>query len=390
MSEIRSSGKRKRSFFIVTAVLTGILGAFVLGEIALHFTRPIDLKPLTTPTLSANPMSGWAFVNPYCAYSPRPGYDKKLDKSVNRFGFISTPEIESVEKTPGKFRIAFLGGSSTAGTGTILSDKDTWPYRTWLALKKTFPGADIEFINAGVNGFTSFESLGRLWSYVRFFSPDIVVDYDGWNEMYYFDDASPERLLHREWKGDRDWKFDAVVVPARMKPAFPDRFLFWSQIYTTLRAAFGLPPPKRALGELGPQKRPDGRLSDSFDPRGIEVFRENLLMMKRICDIFGSEFFAVKQATLITPDLPKPLREERCFTWYHEFNYDAHVRAFAAIYRMIDENFPSDRVIDATRLSGNPDLLFDHTHQTPEGCDALGRIVAQALAQRSRALSGVK
>jgi lysophospholipase L1-like esterase len=374
------TGPRK-FFYALFSALVGLIVIFIATESYLRIALPINLAQLTNASQTHNPMSEWAFINPFASYSPRPGYDSKLNKSVNKMGFISTPEMESVSKPKGRIRIAFLGGSSTAGTGVLLPDRATWPYQTWLKLKEKFPKADIEMINAGVNGYTSFESYGRLWSQVRFFDPDIVIVYHAWNEMYYFDDASPERLIHRAWKGDRDWKFDIVTVPPRMNPLPPDRYLGWSQLYARARAKTGLRTIAQTTGEIGASERkPDSELADSYDARGIEVFRQNLLMMKNICDLIGAEFYVMKQATLITTSLPQVLRDERCFTWYHKFNYQTHLRAFADIHRMIDNSFPPARVIDATPLSGSPDLIADHVHPTPDGCVALAKIVVEKLS----------
>jgi phospholipase/lecithinase/hemolysin len=43
-------------------------------------------------------------------------------------------------------------------------------------------------------------------------------------------------------------------------------------------------------------------------------------------------------------------------------------------------------VIDATPLNGRPDLLFDHTHPTLEGCRALADLVSAALLRNSAKL----
>ena len=82
----------------------------------------------------------------------------------------------TVAKDPDVIRIVFLGGSSTAGTGADLSDEDTWP---WVATNELLPsvpeGKRLEFINAALGGYCTFESYGRLWSRLRAYEPDIVV-----------------------------------------------------------------------------------------------------------------------------------------------------------------------------------------------------------------------
>ncbi len=387
MQEGREISWRKRLLFVAAMTATAALALLGIGEKMMRARRPLDIRELTSPVQQPNPKQHWAHVHPYAAFVPRPGNDASAHKSVNNFGFVSTPAMQTVAKPAGRLRIAFFGGSSTAGTGTLLEDQDTWPFQTWRRLKEAYPGLDLEMINAAADGYTSFESYGRLWSQIRFFSPDIVVVYHGWNEMYYFDDASPERLVRRLYTGERDWGFPAVVGQPALAAAFLDRWLGWSQLYCATRVAHA----RRGRlpiggGESGGPRKTDAELAADFDLRGVDVFRQNLLLMKGVCDLLGAEFYVMKQATLIAPDLPQAVRDERCFTWYHAFNYAAHLRAWAAIYEMIDRTFPAARVIDATPLSGRPDLLFDHIHPTPDGCRALAGLTADALRRHSAKL----
>ena len=151
-----------------------------------------------------NPMSRWAQVDAFCAYRARPDDTGRYGKTVNRDGFISTPEL-AVAKEPGVLRVAFLGGSSTAGTGHRLTDEQTWPWRTAELLREKFPERRIEFLNGALGGYTTFESYGRLWSRIRFYSPDVVLVNHAWNEMYYFDH---EDLTRWRTLPDGSWSFD--------------------------------------------------------------------------------------------------------------------------------------------------------------------------------------
>jgi hypothetical protein len=58
--------------------------------------------------------------------------------------------------------------------------------------------------------------------------------------------------------------------------------------------------------------------------------------------------------------------------------HDAHVRAFQAISRVIDEEFPWGRIIDVTPLSGAPENFYDHVHPTPLGAQRTATIMADA------------
>ena len=111
---------RKKAVF-AAATLTA---AFLLAEVTVRATRShTDLWALTGRALGPDPKASWADVDAFCAYRARPGRytgyggNEKV-KSVNSDGYISTPEV-SLQKSPGTIRLAFLGESSCAGTGSI-------------------------------------------------------------------------------------------------------------------------------------------------------------------------------------------------------------------------------------------------------------------------------
>jgi lysophospholipase L1-like esterase len=99
---------------------------------------------------------------------------------INSFGFRS-PEIEKA-KPPGKVRIAFLGGSTTY-CAEVSSNEMTWPYLVWKALHERWPKLDLDYINAGVPGYTTETLLHSLQARVSQFQPDIIVIYEATNDL---------------------------------------------------------------------------------------------------------------------------------------------------------------------------------------------------------------
>ena len=55
-------------------------------------------------------------------------------------------------------------------------------------------------------------------------------------------------------------------------------------------------------------------------------------------------------------------------------------QSFDAIYRVIDEEVPAERVVDLTSLSGDPEVFKDHVHPTPRGAGRIAGLVAERLA----------
>jgi lysophospholipase L1-like esterase len=99
---------------------------------------------------------------------------------INSFGFRS-PQITK-EKPPGRLRIAFLGGSTTY-CGEVSSNAMTWPALVWKALHERWPALDLDYINAGVPGYSIRSLLPVVEKRVAQFKPDIIVIYEATNDL---------------------------------------------------------------------------------------------------------------------------------------------------------------------------------------------------------------
>ncbi|MFQ5671222.1 MAG: SGNH/GDSL hydrolase family protein [Acidobacteriota bacterium] len=371
-----SPSRRKLALFRLLVVVLA-LSPLILWETYLRATRePVDLWAETGRTTGPNPIRRWGLVDAFSAYRGRPG-TYPHGKSINRHGFISTPDL-AVAKPAGTLRIVFLGGSSTAGTGHMLADEETWPWKVANILRARLPGRNIEFINGAMDGYTSFESFGRLWSRIRFFSPDIVVLDHGWNEMYYFGDAA--RAASWRTLPDGSWSLDRAAQPlAVYDPLLIDHLIWPSQALSEIR----LRVSHHLRGEVA-RARP---LATHYDRRGLDIWRTHLQLFRETARIIGATLLVVKQPTLIVPDLP-PAQRARCRYDYHGFDHDAHVDAYRKIYQVIDEEIPADRILDLTTLSGQPGLFYDHVHPTATGTSQIASGVAAGLLRFLRPAGG--
>ena len=110
---------------------------------------------------------------------------------INSFGFRG-PEI-TTEKPPGRLRIAFLGGSTTF-CAEVSGNDMTWPALVAKALREHWPTLDIDYINAGVPGYTIRSLLPALEKRVAQFRPDIIVIYEATNDL----SANTFELAHEQ------------------------------------------------------------------------------------------------------------------------------------------------------------------------------------------------
>lgn len=349
---------------VLTISLPALLIFLIILEVILRTVySPISLEELTGIVPTPDPMSEWAMNDPYAAFTGIPG-EFAPDKTINSHGFISTPEIKK-EKDSSVLRIVILGESSTAGTGYILKDQETWPWILSGILNDSLD-QKVEVINAAMGAYTSFESYGRLWSRIRFFDSDVVIVNHGWNEMYYFNDEMANNPTGAKKPG---WTVNQPIKVRTIEPNVLDGALSWSQIYSRLRSMTGTPVNN---GEVAEPKE----LLNSFNPIGLEIWRENLRLIKEFCLNRNIKLLVFKQPTLITKST-KPEDQKRCKISNHGFDYDAHVVAYEAIYKVVDDEI--EFVIAGTSISGKGSYFYDHVHPTPEGSEAIANLAAQKL-----------
>ena len=123
--------------------------------------------------------------NLYSRYSPHqyldyygtPNYSSKNGLNVhNSLGFRGG-EIES-PKPSSVYRIVIIGGSTVYSTG-VEDWKRDFARQLQRELKEKYPYVNIEVINAGLAGWTSYENLINLEFKILPLEPDMVIIYEG-------------------------------------------------------------------------------------------------------------------------------------------------------------------------------------------------------------------
>ena len=116
-------------------------------------------------------------------FVPTPGFQSeggRLNVRINSLGFRG--DEFSREKPPNTLRIAVLGASTTFNI-EVSSNHATWPHRLQEKLRAASPGMNIEVINASLGGYVSADNLKNLRHRVLPLSPDLVIYYEGNNEI---------------------------------------------------------------------------------------------------------------------------------------------------------------------------------------------------------------
>lgn len=115
---------------------------------------------------------------------------QRVNFSINSRGFRG-PEF-STQKTPGTIRIFCSGGSTTAGNW--VDDDKTWPAFLEKFLREK--GYRVEVINAGVQGWYSYQELLRFQTEIINYQPDLILLNQGINEEFAFSSQN----LGRWWQ----------------------------------------------------------------------------------------------------------------------------------------------------------------------------------------------
>jgi lysophospholipase L1-like esterase len=121
----------------------------------------------------------WA-RHPYLNYYPNPSYRNELTRH-NSLGYRN--QEFPVHKPEGAYRLALLGGSTTY-TIKVPDNAQTFPSQLEHTLRDRYGYQQVEVINAGAGGYTSWESLVNLEFRVLDLEPDAVIVYQGVNDVH--------------------------------------------------------------------------------------------------------------------------------------------------------------------------------------------------------------
>jgi len=105
-------------------------------------------------------------------------FDVKID--YNTKGFRGDDFTD--KKIQDEFRIITVGGSTMFGSGNS-SDQTTIPGILEKMINYNNPDLKIQVINAGIQGASSFTELELIKNKLTDYEPDLIIVYDGWNDI---------------------------------------------------------------------------------------------------------------------------------------------------------------------------------------------------------------
>ncbi len=363
-----------------------LLVAFVTLEVA---ARALPLEIFSISNLDpASDTSGIRFQpHPYVTFVPRKSWQtpqgRKLVAHHNSLGFRGA---ETTWKKPeGRFRIVCLGGSSTYGY-TTTNDEATYPVRLEQNLRKGRPDLDLEVINCGAPGFTSFESMSLLASRAIALEPDVVIVYHGLNDAQgslYRSKAKPEAPVQVD---NTHYRNNWVVS----SPSALERGLTRSRAYMVLRRYF----TDYALR----QKQLNAALVVDHDPSnkkmfanpnpsavGFANFERNLRSIVGIAEAHGARVVLATQGTDYV-DFTKKNRDpggaQKLACQRNGETVRRVARSLPSVH-LADIAPRLEALADKRKAEDKDDVFTDTVHFTNHGAGILANMMANELRAAS-------
>lgn len=185
-------------------VFVAILAALVLGaaELGLRIRRDVIAAHLPVPENTDERLVADRLLR----FKNKPNYsygDGRARYTNNSLGYRG-PEITR-EKPADVKRVVLVGGSTVYGA----LDDDS---ETISAQLQALLGPNVQVINAGVPGYDSLRELVLTRSELFDLQPDVVVDLDGLNDVYYGSNEEwPSQIATDELGVIADGRFPEIV-----------------------------------------------------------------------------------------------------------------------------------------------------------------------------------
>jgi len=324
------SGKSNAGF-ARNHLLTGLFAPAAVGPVpGKHFLGHLRDDDRWQELLVPDGLLGWRLgSNISVYYSPSRQASEYL-YLTDENGFSADVDDPPVlrEKPAGVYRVIVLGGSTVMGDGAPRPSENLVGMLRAAVRDQRIIAADgrqVEFINAGVDGYNSAQEYLYFVSRLVRLEPDLVVVYDGWNDSYVWTDSSimkhvsPFRTKTHE-EGTR-----------RIKASYSVSGSFLVAL-TNLKSALTEGHSRLAMMELPwrilqkPEEDEDvDDRSESYDPRLIDFYRQNHRALVALAD--DRLAVAVFLQPLVGTDDRALSDEEKASWWYPEFEWEMGNRA---------------------------------------------------------------
>ena len=179
LTQSRLSGKFGKIVLLIFALIFGL----ALSEIGFRlYDRLFNYE--SGPMVSTDPDLGWKLLPKISVRERRLDFSTVIE--TNSQGIRDSKNF-SLEKEPGFVRILVLGDSMTFGGQVAL--EETWVKRVEFNIHSMSDSARVEAINAGCNGYGSYQEMLYFEKYGIALRPDIVL------VAFFFNDVGDDAYI---------------------------------------------------------------------------------------------------------------------------------------------------------------------------------------------------
>jgi len=182
MESSAPSRKAPRRWLVFLATTAAVLLVAELGLRVYLFALAPEEKRVKYARPHDLPLERSKYVpHPYLSYALNPSY--RSQDGQNRHNALGFRGAEfALAKASGAYRIACVGGSTVYDT-EIQDHRASFPAQLENCLRER-GHPEVEVVNAGVGGYTSFETLIDLALRVLEVAPDLLVIYHNTNDVH--------------------------------------------------------------------------------------------------------------------------------------------------------------------------------------------------------------
>ena len=354
-------------YYLILVLLSAIAGVVATEWLLSYLNAPRQPLPFYNrmyPYVMFRPIESYAYETPET-------YEMSHHKSrvfvySNEDG-LRVPSLGyplPKAKPTGQLRIAVLGGSLVQLASTFDA---TLPGSLRTLLRRAYPGRDMEVINAGIQSSVSRQSLVQLLITVVDYHPDIVILYDGGNDLglpltYESRPNFPYNFQTMEEAWDR--------YRHEREESLPKLLLHRSQLYRLLSPRFSNSPKKLAPTAdapfAGSNAIPASRIvqDKEFVTDHVAAYLSNWRKLIELSAAYHYTPVCIESAVAgldenyAVPLMMKSFRLDRAaaLEWVRAFEvlYGETARQIAALQR----EYPQAQLLDLSRFLQPPEKYY--------------------------------
>jgi len=304
--------------------------------------------------------------------------------TINNEGWRIT-SINSPDNSPNKTNVLCLGGSTTFGVG--VGDEDSWPYMLQEQL-----GPDYQVYNLGIPGYSTMEALIQLTSIAAELQPDIIIVYQGWNDIRNY--HSPHKTADYSWNGSMQKVYLQVKKDKNPLDNFAITYItnrLNERVNDLITARTTDNEQEHTIAPSVRESSDTDSLFSVCDPYIDSIYVRNLKMIKAICAQLNAQSIFIPQA-LNLPLYENPENRIQLRTPYQSWTPYIESTAMPILIKdfnaLMYNNIITDsstHVVDSIlyKYSWLPDHFVDEGHFSREG----GELFTQIILEKIRSFS---